>query len=205
MKPEQIIKKMLGKEALILWRDLIKQKPKTAEAVVFLQGDRFDRIPAALILYKKGLAKNIFITGNDDLIGRGKRNDENDISLDKIKNVFLKNGVSNQAMIIDNRAFNTKDQAANTIKTALKKDWRTILVLTSPYHILRAYLTFVKEAIKQGWSGEIVMCAADLKWSQIPSGRSKNALEMLTIELEKIKKYQSNLSNLKEGIDHLNK
>lgn len=190
MKPDQIVKKILGEEALNLWEILFKQKPEKAEAIVFLQGDRLDRIPAAVALYKKGLARKIFITGNNDLIGREKRNDEDDINLDKIKEVFLKNGVPNQALIIDDRAFNTKDQAVNTVKMALENDWRAILVITSPYHILRAYLTFVKQSLEQKWSGEIVMCPADLSWLQIPSGRSKTALEMLVIELEKIRKYQ---------------
>lgn len=190
MKPEQIIKKILGKEALDLWRILLKQKPKTAEALVFLQGDRLDRVPATLILYKKGLVKKIFITGNNDLIGRGKRNDENDISLDKIKEVFLKDGVPAGDLIIDGRAFNTEDQAINAIKASLKNDWKTILVMTSPYHMLRAYLTFIKQALEQKWSGEIIMCPADLNWLQIPSGRTKTALKMLVLELEKIKKYQ---------------
>jgi uncharacterized SAM-binding protein YcdF (DUF218 family) len=205
MKPDQIIKKILGEEALNLWRALLKQKPKTAQAIVFLQGDRLDRVPTTLDLYKRGLAKKILITGNNDLIGRGKRNDENDIHLDKIKEVFLKNGVPIKSLIIDDRAFNTKDQAVNTIKTALKKEWRVILVVTSPYHILRAYLTFVRQALEQKWSGEIIMCKDHLNWLQIPSGRSKNTLEMLTIELEKIKKYQPNISSLKEGLDYLNK
>src|SRR3989344_6846527 len=133
MTPEQIIENILGKEALHLGKVLLQQEPKAAQAIVFLQGDRFDRIPAALALYKKGLAKNILITGNNDLIGRGKRNDENDISLDKIKEVFLKNGVTIKDLIIDERAFNTKDQAVNTIKIAIKNDWKTILVITSPY------------------------------------------------------------------------
>lgn len=205
MEPEQIIKKILGKEAVDLWKTLLKQKPKIAQAIIFLQGDRLDRIPTALVLYKKGLAKKIFITGNNDLIGHGKRNDENDIHLDKIKEVFLKNGVPTKALIINDQAFNTKDQAVNTIKMALKNDWRAILVLTSPYHMLRAYLTFVKQALEQKWSGEIIMCKAHLNWFQIPSSRSKTALEMLVIELEKIKKYKSNISNIKKGIDYLNK
>ena len=203
MTPEQIIENILGKEALHLWKVLLQQEPKAAQAIVFLQGDRVDRIPAALALYKKGLAKNIIITGNNDLIGRGKRNDENDIHLNKIKKVFLKNGVPIETLIIDDQSFNTKDQAVNTVTMALKKDWKMILVVTSPYHVLRVYLTFVKQSMEQKWQGEIIMCATDLDWSLVPSGRSKTALEMLTIEMEKIKKYQSNVSTIAEGINYI--
>lgn len=190
MNPDQIIKKTLGDTALNLWRTLLAQKPKKAQAIIFLQGDRLDRVPSVLSLYKKGLAKTILITGNNDLIGREKRNDENDIGLDEIKEVFLKNNVPSNALIIDAKAFNTKDQAVNTIKMAIKNDWKAILVATSPYHVLRAYLTFAKQAVLQKWPGEIIMCPSPLDWLKMPSGRSKSALEMLVIESEKIKKYQ---------------
>lgn len=203
MEPDQIIKKILGDKALELWKFLRKQKPKKAEALVFLQGDRFDRVPATLSLYNSGLAEKILITGNNDLAGRGKRIGENDVSLDKIKEVFLEKGVLKQSLIIDDEAFNTKDQAVNAIKVAIKNDWKTILVLTSPYHILRTYLTFVKQSLEQKWQGEIIVCAADLNWSQVPSGKSKIAMEILLLEMEKIKKYKKDIATFEQSLNYI--
>ena len=198
MTPEKIIENMLGNGASKLWKFLLNQQPKKSDVIVLLQGDRLDRVLTAVELYKKKFAEKILITGNNDLVGRGKRNDENDVPLEEIKVFFLKNGIPPEVIIIDEKALNTKDQAINTIATAIKNNWKTIIIVTSPYHLLRAYLAFSLQARHQGWPGEIIMGRADLGWSHIPSGRSKTSLEMLSIEMEKIKKYSADLLEIAE-------
>ena len=78
-----------------------------------------------------------------------------------------------------------------------------MLVVTSSYHLLRAYLTFIKQLIKQGWQGIIIMQITDLSWRAIPGGRSKSAMQMLATEMEKLKKYQKDIATIKEGIEYI--
>jgi len=189
-RPEEVVKKYLGLAGIELFLKIIGQKPENSDAIVFLQGDRFDRINEALDLYNKGFSKNIVITGNNVLIGAGKRADENDVSLDVIKNYFLERGIPESALIIDDKSLNTLDQAINTLKLAKQKKWKSLILVTSPYHVLRAHLTFLKEGSRQSWRGTIIVKAADLEWNQNPSGRGKTALEMLEVEMEKLEKYK---------------
>jgi len=190
IEPKNIIGVHLGKSGATLFTKLIKQKPKNVDAIIFIQGDRLDRAPTVKSLYKKGFAKQIIITGNNNFIGQGKRNEENDIHLSKLEKYLLTHGIPKGVITIDDQAFNTLDQAVNTIKLAKRNSWSSLIIVTSSYNLLRTYLTFAKQAKKQKWQGTIIMQLADLPWSTIPSGRKRTAIVLLSLELEKIKKYK---------------
>jgi len=51
---------------------LLEEKLQKADVIVWLQGDRYDRAPKALELYKKVWGKKIVISGNNVLIGKKK-------------------------------------------------------------------------------------------------------------------------------------
>lgn len=201
--PQVVIENALGKEASVLFDRLFKQKPYEANAIIFLQGDRFDRAPKVVALYRENFARYILITGNNDLVGRGKRNEENDVHLLKLKEYLVRHGIPQESIFIDDASMNTLDQARNTVRIAKEHRWETILVVTSPYHLLRAFLTFVKEAHVQDWQGTIVMQSVHLPWERVPSGRKKTALEMLEVEVGKIQRYSKNLATLREGLHYL--
>ncbi|MBI3307887.1 MAG: YdcF family protein [Candidatus Melainabacteria bacterium] len=194
-----IVKSYLSQSAAELFSALLRQKPVPADVIVFLQGDRFDRIDKVQSLFHNSLASLVLITGNNVLIGQGKRYEENDVHLSKLKERLINKGIPEAAIIIDEHSSNTFDQAVNTIKTAKKKKWSTLLIVTSPYHVLRAYLTFIKQFKKQRWKGNIVMQCADLSWDTPPSGRIKTSIEMLKVEMEKIEKYNSDMATIKQG------
>lgn len=198
-KPETIVAASLGLDTARLFKKLLQQNPEPANAIIFLQGDRLDRAPAVVSLYKSGLAHVILITGNNDLIGPGKRNEENDIHLSKLKAYLLKRKIPEMAIMIDDQSLNTLEQAITAIRIAKEKRWSTLLVVTSPFHILRAYLTFLKQAELQDWIGKIIMHAAELSWNKPPSGRIKTAREMLAVEMGKIIKYASDLATVVEA------
>ncbi len=188
-----IVSASLGLDAAALFQRLLQQKPKPADAIIFLQGDRLDRALAVVSLYKNGFARSILITGNNDLIGHSERHEENDVHLSELERWLIERGVPKDAIAIDDQSMNTIDQAINVLKLAKGEGWSTLLVVTSPFHVLRAYLTFIRQAHEQGWGGQIIMQWADLLWGNPPSGRIKSAREMLAIEMKKIKKY---------GFDH---
>jgi|TARA_Y100000310_G_scaffold214702_1_gene215637 uncharacterized SAM-binding protein YcdF (DUF218 family) len=190
----KLIAEKLGVNASTLFEKLASQKPEYADAIIFLQGDRLDRAQKVVDLYKSGFSDTVLITGNNDLIGRGKRNEENDLHLDELKKYLTDNGVSGDVLIVDDSSMNTKDQAVYTIRLAKEKGWKKIILVTSPFHVLRTHLTFLKQIQEQDWDGESVMQVADLSWDSIPSGREKTALDMLSIEIDKIVKYKDDLS-----------
>lgn len=198
-----LVQTALGESAAKLFGMLLGQKPIRSDVIVFLQGDRLDRAETVAQLYREGFAPLVLITGNNDLIGRGKRNEENDMHLDELKNYLVEHGVLERAILIDATSMNTPDQAVHTLALAREHGWKKLLVVTSPFHVLRAYLTFAKKAQGASWGGAILMHAANLPWDIPPSGRERSALEMLLVELEKIKKYEKDVATVEAGLIHL--
>lgn len=202
--PTKIIEASLGHKYSEIFKRLISQKLEKSDAIIFLQGDRLDRIATVISLYEKCFAKKIFITGNNILIGKGKRKEEEDISLLEIENYLVRKNIPKEAMIIDDKSLNTFDQAVNVIRIAKKKKWSKIIVVTSPYHLLRTYLTFVQQVLKQNWPGRVIMKEAKgLSWSVLPSGRKKTAIEILKTEINKIKKYKNDIASIEAGENYL--
>src|SRR3989338_7245965 len=113
--PTAIVLASLGPGAASLFNKLLRQPPKPADAIIFLQGDQLDRAPAVVSLYKKGFAPTILITGNNDLIGRGKRNEENDVHLSQLKTYLVKHGITEGAVMVDDKSLNTLQQAVTTV------------------------------------------------------------------------------------------
>lgn len=175
---EIIVEKTLKKGKL--FKEILSQKPKKADVIVFLQGDRFDRCPKVLSLYQEGFSSKILITGNNT-----RAEEIKDSLLPEIKEWFLKNQVKEEDIIVEDNSLNTLDQAVNVIKIAKENNYKKLILVTSPYHALRVYLTF----LKQEWEGNIVIQTINQKWSDIPSGDNKTALEMLVGEIEKIRNY----------------
>lgn len=191
MNPRDIITESLGKEASVLFGKISLQRPEPADVIILLQGDRFDRVEVAASLYKEGFAPAVLVIGNNELIGLGKRPEENDVALEELKRALIEKGISSDVIDIENRAMNTRGQALFGIKLAIGKKWRRLLIVTSPYHILRAYYYFQEEADLQHWEGKIIVQTPKQDWDSVPGGREKNALEVLRSEIEKIKKYSA--------------
>jgi uncharacterized SAM-binding protein YcdF (DUF218 family) len=182
---------------------LLKEEPRSAEAIVWLQGDRYDRSYKVLALYKQGYGKKIVITGNNDLIGRQARRGENNISLDEMKNFLLQRGVKAKDLLIDEGAMNTKDQAKNVLRIAKREKWRRLILVGSAYYQPRVFLTFLKQGQNNKWPGVIINQPAFITGGKKPAGRIKTARVLFAEEFNKVKKYKKDLALIGEGIKYL--
>jgi len=185
-KQKLIVENSLGKRIAEIFEKIFSQKPKRANAIVFLQGDKLDRCPKTLSLYKESFSDKIVISGNNIREDILKANDN---YLLEIKKWFLDHGVKKENIIIEDKSLNTLEQAINVIKIAKEKKWEKLILVTSPYHLLRVYLTFIRQIKDQNWEGEIIMQSAYRDWRRITSGKKEPAEKRLLVELEKIKKY----------------
>ena len=201
--PIEIIKEKLGTKAAELFNALSEQELGRADAIVFLQGDQLDRASAAISLYKKGLSDLILISGNNILIGPNTRPEECDSHLDVLKKFLLNGGVSEDGLLVSDRAMNSKGQAEDVVRIAKERGWSSIIVVVSKYHMLRSFLAFVKQGYLQLWEGKIMMHGAELDWNSVPSGRVNTAIEMLSVESDKIKKYKHDLATVEEGVNYI--
>ncbi|MCX6779803.1 MAG: YdcF family protein, partial [Candidatus Magasanikbacteria bacterium] len=135
---------------------VLSQKHIKAQAIVWLQGDRLDRGQKVVELFEKKFASKILISGNNVLVGNGTRPGENDLSLKKINLWLIKKGIPKNAIITEDQSLNTAQQAKNVLKFCLNKKWRKVIVVTSPYHQMRAFLTFLKYQSKLGSKVKII-------------------------------------------------
>lgn len=174
-----------------------------SDAVIWLQGDRLDRGPKTLELYKQGWAKKVVVSGNDLRIGKARPGEDN-ISLEEMLKWLKTSKVKSADIILDKNSFNTKDQAVNSILLAQKKGWRSLIVVGSwPYYQFRVFLTFLKAAERQNWQGRIINAFAVMGKKQKPGGRSQTAGELLKQEVKKLSSYANDVVSLKAGIKYL--
>jgi len=181
--------------------EIIKQeKPQKSDAIIWLQGDRYDRAGKVLNLFREGWAKRVVITGNDKLIGLSERPGEKNISLGEMAAYLKKKGIKDKFILIDNKSYNTADQAENVLQLAIFNKWKKIILVASLYHQVRVYLTFLKKKEKLGWEGRLVNQPSNFDFEKKPSGRAEKSLELIPVEIMKIKKYKSDVVDFSEGI-----
>lgn len=181
---------------------VLSERPIPSDVIVWLQGDRYDRGPKSQELYQEGFAPRILISGNDRLIGKGQRTEEDNISLYEMKIWLLDRGVAEEDILLDDQSFNTHDQAVNVLALAVRSNWNTILLVGSPYYQTRAFLTFLKYVHEIGWNGRIINQPAKLGWNEIPGGRNKPSSEYAGMEKQKIERYADHVASIADGLKY---
>lgn len=182
------------------------QKPQKVDVVVFIQGDRFDRVGKTVELFLQGYASKILVSGNNILVGEGTRPGETDVSLPEIVDKLVANGIPKESIEIEDESLNTRDQAVNILKMCKKNGWKEVVLVTSPYHVPRVFLSFMKQVEECEYKTKIIMQPAlGLDWDGIAGGRDVTRRELALIEVEKIQKYANDMMKIKTALAILNK
>jgi hypothetical protein len=192
---------------LELNRLLEVERTKPCDAIIWLQGDRYDRADVVLDIYKKRFASKIVLSGNNVLIGIGVRPGEDNVSLYDMEKWLLEHGVPSEAIVMEPHSMNTRDQSLNVCEMAKKNSWNAITIVgSSPHYQARYYLTFLKGKQEKGWKGKIIPASIRLCLSQLPGGRDKTVGELMEEEYEKILAYKKkdHVASFDEGIQELN-
>lgn len=109
---------------------------ETADAVVSISGgDTRARTTEAVNLYKNGWAKLLIFSG----AAEDKTGLSNAVAM---KNIAMELGVKESAIIIDEFAETTQENAKNTSSLLAENDIKTVILVTSGYHQRRANLEF---------------------------------------------------------------
>ncbi len=111
--------------------------PHHADAIIVLSGDTepyFLRTKKAIELYKQGYAPYIIFTG----YGAGGDNAE------FLSKIALHFHIPKRAIIIEPNARTTYENFFFSKPIVLKRGFKSIMIVTSPYHQLRAYLVAKK-------------------------------------------------------------
>jgi len=92
-----------------------------------------ERINHAIDLYNRGYCSYIIITG-----GKGFPEEPGEGVIGR--NYALKNGVPEQAILIENYSRNTEENIHYAMLIAGKRDLKTFVLVSDPYHLRRAML-----------------------------------------------------------------
>ena len=103
-----------------------------------------DRVMHTVLLYKKGLIDNVLITG-----GPAKYNDKFVIEAQELRSVMLLSGVPDSAIITEDSARNTHENAKfSAVILHQKFPAKNYVLVTSAFHMKRSVACFEKEGIK---------------------------------------------------------
>ena len=168
-----------------------------ADAVVLLTGEGESRVGVAAELVARGAAPIIVITGGLD-------RPPYCIPAAKLKGPVMGKGVAPSAIIVDNEAMNTAEQARNTIALAVERGWKRLILVASPEHVYRAHLTFVHALNKADKADEILVLpvATPQPWWGVPDGLDMARISHLEVELDKAENY-ADCATWLEGLDYL--
>ena len=115
-------------------------------------------------------------------------------------------GVSPARIYSDYEAMNTREQAVNLVAHAQSKGWKRALLVASPYHMPRAFLTVLK-AITEAEATEslhvIPVTAAQALWWACPDGMTTTRLDLYSVEMTKIREHREHVATWTEGLDYL--
>lgn len=170
----------------VLAKLVLNQPVETADVIVWLQGDRLDRGEQVVALYKQKLAPLILISGNDELVGYGKRPGENDLAASELVSWLRNNSIPSESILLDTQSLNTFEQASKIANLSKQHVWKKIIIVTSPYHQVRAFLTVLLAFKDIGLADtRIINQPAQIPWESLVSGREKIAATMWLVEQEK--------------------
>lgn len=110
-----------------------------ADAIVVVSGgDTRARTKGAVELYKNGWADTLIVSG-------AAQDDDSPSNAAAMRQQAISEGVPPGAILIDEAARNTNQNAVGAAELAKVQEVRNIIVVTSPYHLARATLAFERE------------------------------------------------------------
>lgn len=132
-----------------------KDELKKADViVVFSGGDGTERLDYGIKLYRQKYAPVLVLSGSGTTaIPWAVR----------MKQEALQRGVPEQAILIEKNSMSTYENAVNTLALIQKKNWKTGILVTSPYHMRRALWVLHKQTDRAG---------LDIRWLASPADPS---------------------------------
>jgi uncharacterized SAM-binding protein YcdF (DUF218 family) len=173
--------------AFRLLRSIAHTKPRHASLGVCLQGDSTLRLNATLELYRRGKIRAIIVSGGA----------QEDLAIDEMPATsmsqwLIARGVPREKIWLEPKAKTTYEHAALVCDMVDELGEKELLIITSGYHLLRAYLRFLHEILRRGSGIRIFGHPAGdaLSWvRKTPTGNRYRLELFFCSELTKIRKY----------------
>ena len=171
------------------------------DAIIVLSGDGDMRLEVGLELFRQNAAPLIVVSGGVD-------NPPHSVSAKDSAEWLIDKGVAPDRIIQEGASQHTSHQAEIIIDMAMGKDWTRLLLVASPYHQYRAYLTFLRALRAHGEGDNIRLInipASQTKWWGKPSGLDVTRVDLLADEFKKIDEYgkKGHVASYRQGLSYL--
>jgi uncharacterized SAM-binding protein YcdF (DUF218 family) len=120
--------------------------------------------------------------------------------------VLLDQGIPEEDIVLDCTSRNTRQQAVNVVNLAAEHEWRTLVLVASPGHLYRAFLTFLTVLQETGQAETIRLVpvpASQLPWWGKPEGMEARRIDLLESEFQRIAEYRDHVATYEEGLEYL--
>lgn len=126
-------------------RWLIVQDPvERTDAVVALSGGEGERLHASINLYKQGKAGCLLLVGPAIPLLKVYTGDDSLTQGEAKRRIAVRKGVPPDSAIVSLGATSTWEEAQTTLMEARARGWRSITIVTDPFHTRRSRAAFHK-------------------------------------------------------------
>lgn len=165
-----------------------------------LSGDGTVRADTACQLFAQGGAPLIVCSGGVD-------NPPHSLTARDLKTKLIEKGVAPGRILLENESTNTREQANNVVDMAVENEWKRLLIVASPYHVYRAFLTFLKALQEKSLTDVhlVPVAASQAKWWDTPEGTGWTRMDLLEGEFSKIDAYRKkgHVASYADGLAYL--
>ncbi len=170
-----------------------------SDAIIVLSGDGETRLEVALQLVMQRAAKHVVVSGGLD-------DPPHSLNAQNMRWFLIEHGLAPDRIIEEPNSLDTRQQAVNVVKITEREKWKKLLLIASPYHLPRAYLTFLKVLQERNLEvGLVAVPASQTKWWANPNGADRTRLELLEDEFGKIDEFRAkgHVASYEDGLAHL--
>lgn len=152
--------------------------PPRADAIVVISGDeQLARFREGVRLFRLGWARYIVFSG--------AAQDGQTSNAAVMRALAIEQGVPAEAILEDHHGVDTWGNAVHTRRLVEEQDVKSVILVTSPYHLRRALVTF--EAAYEGTGVEVWTHAApDSQWRKLGWWQAEETRRLTRSELEKL-------------------
>lgn len=176
---------------------LAQQNVVKGDIIFVMQGDGIFRAAHAVELFKKGYAPMLAIVGSANDRSYGS------FPSGEIRDEMVRLGVPLEKIHFEETGPHTRAEADRAMWLAKEKGWKNVLIVTSPHHQYRAFLTMLKAMRDANLDINLQNAVAPLSWDEeTPWGVRR---ELLAGEFDKIEEYgkKGDVASYEDGIAYL--
>jgi uncharacterized SAM-binding protein YcdF (DUF218 family) len=129
-------------EAYARWLVVEEDPTPRSDVVVALSGGDGERLHASIQLYRVGLAKSLLIVGSDVPLLKVYSNEDSLTQGEAKRRIAVRRGVPEDSVLVALGPTSTLEEAARVLEEARTHQWRSIIVVTDPFHTRRSRATF---------------------------------------------------------------